>query len=342
MMFSDNGKISVRQLQCLIISDFTAIFMTVLPLVMFGKGTEGIVLEVLSAFVIGALVLYGASKIVPEKKNDNMLKALCLFLFCKTLFVNGVYISTAQKVVSRFVFEGAGSGMIVFLFVLSATYICLSGKESRGRMAEIVAFFILLMSAVIFVLVFSKGDIREMKYALDIGKADARGVADALLLMGGLETLYFVWSDVNERKASAPIVSFGIAGVIVVVMMSLSVCLFGVETGQKMWPVFQMMGNIDFPGLLLQRQDVLFICMYIVGVTMFCAHTVYFLWVYASKIFESVDKKYIVSISAAMVLLFCTFWGNYVLSEKFFVPILILNALAAVFATLYMLVWGEV
>ncbi|MBR5468743.1 MAG: GerAB/ArcD/ProY family transporter [Firmicutes bacterium] len=316
--------------------------MTIIPLVMFGKGTEGIILEVSVAFAIGALVLCGVSKIAPKKKNNNVLKALCLFLFCKTLFVNGVYISTAQKVISQFVFDGAGSGSIVFLFVLSAFYICLSGIESRGRMAEISAFFILAASAVIFALVFSKGDIREMKYALDIGKADMGEIARALLLMGGLETLYFTLPDMNAKKSSAASVSFGIVGVIILVMMSLSICIFGAEAGRKMWPVFQMMGNIDFPGLLLQRQDVLFIGMYIVGAVMFCAHTVHFMWVYAGKIFESVDKKYIVAASAVMVWIFCIFWGRDALTEKFFTAVLVLNAMAAVFAVFYMLVWGEV
>ena len=71
------------------------------------------------------------------------------------------------------------------------------------------------------------------------------------------QTLYFILPDVNGKKAHLPAVSFGIVAFVVVAMTSLSICLFGTETGRKMWPVFQMMANIDFPGLLLERQDVL-------------------------------------------------------------------------------------
>ena len=73
-MFSDNGKISARQLQCLIIADFTAVFLAIFPLVMFGKSTDGVVAEIIIAFAVGTAILYGVSKITAKKKNEFLIK----------------------------------------------------------------------------------------------------------------------------------------------------------------------------------------------------------------------------------------------------------------------------
>ena len=48
------------------------------------------------------------------------------------------------------------------------------------------------------------------------------------------------------------------------------------------------------------------------------------------------------AVSTVFVLIFCIAFGSSVMTEKIFIAVLVLNALAAVFSTLYMLLWGEI
>jgi len=147
MMFSDNGKISLRQLQCLIISDFTAVYMAVIPLILFKKNIDGIAAELIISFVAALAILYAVTKLKGSKKNTAVLKALSIFLFVKTVFVNGVYLGISQDVISEFLFNGEDKMISAIFLLAAAVFICMGGIESRGRMAEITAFIIFLSPA---------------------------------------------------------------------------------------------------------------------------------------------------------------------------------------------------
>ena len=95
-MFSENGKISLRQLQCLIISDFIVVYILLLPYFFMKNSVCGIILKFLLSFLFGAVVLYFCTLCAKRKvKNggENVLKILCIFLLIKTLFINGLFIN---------------------------------------------------------------------------------------------------------------------------------------------------------------------------------------------------------------------------------------------------------
>lgn len=95
-MFSENGKISLRQLQCLIISDFIVVYILLLPYFFMKNSVCGIILKFLLSFLFGAVVLYFCTLCAKRKvKNggENVLKILCIFLLIKQLFINGLFIN---------------------------------------------------------------------------------------------------------------------------------------------------------------------------------------------------------------------------------------------------------
>lgn len=349
MMFSDNEKISLRQLQCLIISNFTGIFMILLPFYLFMPSAEGSVLSLIISFALGGAVIFAlllAAERKNKRKNTAALKALCLFLFAKTALVNGSYMALAQQAVSVFLLKGQYRFAMAALMAVFAFFICRRGIEPRARLGEITAFILLVSLALVFILVFYECDIRELKWGLSADSRTFGTAVKALLLFSGGEALFFILPYVSRKKGEvkkSALTAFTLLGAITVLLLSEALCVFGLnEVTAKKWPVLQMMKSISFPALLLERQDVLFMGMFIAGICMFAAFTVGSMAVYAEKIFSKANRN-ISCLASALVVMVCTvFFLNENTLHLVLNAAMVLNAFSLAAAFIYIIVWGDV
>ena len=203
-MFSENGKISLRQLQCLIISDFIVVYILLLPYFFMKNSVCGIILKFLLSFLFGAVVLYFCTLCAKRKVTnggENVLKILCIFLLIKTLFINGLFINIINSAENIYLSAGKNSAITICILTFFSFYLCVNGIESRGRLAEISAFFIIIVVMATVLVSFFKCNIGEGRIAFCTDENFAVDTIKIIPFLGSAESIFFIlpYVETNEK-----------------------------------------------------------------------------------------------------------------------------------------------
>ena len=346
-MFSENGKISLRQLQCLIISDFIVVYILLLPYFFMKNSVCGIILKFLLSFLFGAVVLYFCTLCAKRKvKNggENVLKILCIFLLIKTLFINGLFINIINSAENIYLSAGKNSAITICILTFFSFYLCVNGIESRGRLAEISAFFIIIVVMATVLVSFFKCNIGEGRIAFCTDENFAVDTIKIIPFLGSAESIFFIlpYVETNEKNIEKSLfVSFAILSAAVIFILFGAVCFFGEELMlTTRWQAAEFMKNMS-AGFLPQRQNILFTGVLLFGEAMYWAYSVFFSAEYMCKIFPKLKfKKSVVLASVAVFI-------SVFLSKEGFIycsytAIAFMNVLSLAFSVLYILKYGGI
>lgn len=254
-------KISVRQLQALAIVDIFGISAVSLPLGVCLKSAQmGWVWVLVGA--VGAVAL--ACITLNIRNADKILFStpvgtIASILICgKILLTTGLWLRIFSETINVLLLKKTPPVLISTLLVLVCLYIALKGIEARARMAEIILVGMILILVTIFALTSTNVDLYKLLPINTNGgiKATTYVFSSAF----GIEYLLYIKAYLNtKKKVEKSMVSSGLfIGLTLSIITALTLGVFGADgVIKRRWAVLQIMDTIDFPLLLLERQDLL-------------------------------------------------------------------------------------
>lgn len=284
-MFAENRKISLRQLQVLLLLDCFGTAILFLPAElaqMRGKGCWTAALAGGGAFILVSFLLAEVGKRNPDGTVAEWSRGafgyilgtvILLGLGGKLLFDGMLELRLFSEIVCRAMLPNTPVWVISLTVLAVAALLAVQGTECRGRAAELLFFAVAIpLVAVLLAVAVSAeyGRVRPVELPSFLGVRD--GVFAMSTVFQGLTFLYFVFPEVRKPEKAPEAVARSSAvttiTVALIVFLSLAVYGEGVLAG-KLLPTLQMMERVSFTGVFLTRQDVLLLWFWMASVCVF-------------------------------------------------------------------------
>lgn len=307
MMFAENRKISLRQVQGLLLLDCFGTAVLFLPAELAQLSGRSCWLVALGgglAFALLSLLLTHVGKRLPRGTVVEWCRGafggffgtvILIGLAAKLLFDGLLELRLFSEIVCRSMLPNTPVWVISLVILAVAGALAAQGTECRGRAAEVLFFVVALPLAVILIAVaISSRYHRILPLELPSLEGLGRGFLAMSIVFQGLTFLYFIFPDV-ERPTKAPravLLSSLVttAAVTVIVFLCLAVYGEGVLAG-KLLPALQMMERVSFTGLFLTRQDVLLLWFWMASVCVFLSGTLFYGSLLGVRLFRQQEEK---------------------------------------------------
>ncbi|NCC16640.1 MAG: hypothetical protein EOM28_09875 [Clostridia bacterium] len=302
-MFAENHKISVRQLEFMLLLYFFSTAVLFLPSdAAVAAGNSCWIVTILWGVAASLTALFLAylgerhpSFTAIEWYESTFGKVIgTVFAFGlggKLVFDGAMELRLFCDVVSSSMLPRTPLWLLIALTLLLCGMTASHGMECNARAAEILFYvvFIPLVLVLIFVAI-STGYNR----VLPIKMPDLEGIKKSTPyfapLFQGLVVLLFVFPYLEKRKHSGRRIWLtclsATAAVSVVVFLSLAV--YGTDVlAEKMLPTLQMMERVSFSGIFLGRQDLFLLWLWMVTVFLYVSVILFFGTELCTRVFKS-------------------------------------------------------
>ena len=278
-MLSVNEKISLRQLQALIIISAMGTGVIVLPRrVAEYAGSDGWMIALgltLLAMAIGALVVTAArlrpSSTFIESTGFFLTRPVAFVLgavlWAKLVLTAGLELRAFLLVVNEVLLTHTPIPLTGAIMLALAAYAAVKGIETRARVAEVLLVLMVLPLAFLLVLALIDTDWSNLQPVLTTPpRTLACGTLRLGFMFAGLECLLLVSPYIHPRKkmCKAVVSALGVAGLVITVITVLTLAKFGRGVIDRPWPVLAMMDMLALPGAFIERQEALVFSFWIV------------------------------------------------------------------------------
>lgn len=350
-MFAQNGKISGRQLNRMLVLDLFAassmVLPRLLPRVCAGQGIFAIVPAALFALAISAVYmktaqsyddnLYAFSK---RQAGGAVAAAIVLFFMVKFLLSAVFILKMFSEVISRTFLTEMPERLIAALIIVTALYGVGKGIETRGRICEILCWFVIVpIMAIVFLSAFEMKGSRIFPMTADSPReifsgsflcASVFSVTEFLLFsvpcvcpkQCGEGISYDVQSHngANFRKLYRHVMWAVIAAAVCTAFIYIAcIGIFSVPGAcAEQWPAVTLMQVIRFPGRFISRQDGLMLAVWMGSVFVLLGGYIFYTGELIRQIFP---KKYLKKTMILwLVLVYGLFWviDDYGAFERFY------------------------
>ena len=268
MKFTENNRISHRQLYRQMVLTFLAPFLLCLPGEGALAGREGVV-GILAALPLLAGYVLLLMRMVPwytdPVKNLGPIQGrLAGLFFLSYVLLTGAYLlDLMAELIPEMLVPGVPGIWIAFLAVCVCSFGTHRGMQRRGRMAEVSGG--LLLGGIVLMMVLCLGQSRisylqEMQEtALAAGEIPG-SFYTVLCAFSGLSLLPFMLKDVEKRGTAGKTLLLGITalcGILAGMLLLLPAVLGQERLASERYPVLPLMAGADLPGNVLARFDVL-------------------------------------------------------------------------------------
>lgn len=281
-VLSFNDKISLRQLQILLILDIFGAGVIFLPRIAAEYAEQDawicIILATLAVMFFAFIMVSVAKRFPNQSFVDYTSKLLSrpIGILLSIVFVIKMTLSASfilrffVEISREILLENTPFSVVGGIMLIICAYSASKGLEGRARLAEILIFVVIL--PLIFVCIVAASDV-DFSNVLPIVSSDTenilRGGYEALFAFTGLELCMLIFPRLNKTgDAVKSIVTAAAAlGFLMTVITVVAIAKFGpFGLKRQLWPVLEMMDAIDSPGSLLERQGALVMSFWIVSV----------------------------------------------------------------------------
>ena len=277
-MFAENDRISVRQIQCIIMLNILSFGFFVFPSVFQDfSGLEIIISSAIGGFagiLLSKTVIYvcsGQAKGLGDvfdrytgKKAGFILRLLfMLYLLLKGSAIVFMYSSVIK---TNSLPKTPVTALITVALIISV-YIATRGIETIGRISEI--FIVLILAGILFVFVFAakSGGFSNISPGGGIGVKDItiRGIK-SLYFFQGMEILYILSMFSGDKSAIKKKDIFGAFALVWLIMTFSAFLIFTKlkvieEDFISVWPFIKVADSIEIPFAFIERQDFIIIAL---------------------------------------------------------------------------------
>lgn len=307
MMFAENRKISLRQLQALLLLDCfgtTILFLPAELARLSGRACWVVALLSGAVFAVLSLLLTSVGKRLPHGTVvdwcrgcfGNFFGTIVLVGLAGKLLLDGMLeLRIFSEIICRSMLPTTPVWVISLVVLAVAGSLAAQGTECRGRTAEILFFLVAIPLAVILLAVaISSKYHRILPLELPSVSEIGGGIAAMSVVFQGLTFLYFIFPDLKRpaRAPSAVLKSSALTGLVVTFMVFLCLAVYGEGVlSEKLLPSLQMMERVSFTGVFLTRQDVLLLWFWMASVSVFLSGTLFFGSLLGVQIFRQQETK---------------------------------------------------
>jgi len=278
-MLSINEKISLRQLQALIIISAMGTGVIVLPRrVAEYAGSDGWIIVLgltVLAMIIGALTAT-AARLRPglsfiQSTGFYLTRPVGYFigavLWLKLVMAAGLELRVFMLVVREILLKHTPMAVTGAIMLAVAAYAAIKGIETRARVAEVL--LALMVLPFIFLIIVAVTDIDWSNLQpgfVTPPKTLLQGTLRLAFVFTGLECILLVSPYIHPKKKmrNAVITALGFAGIIIIVITTLTLAKLGRGVVDLPWPVLSMMDMLNLPGAFIERQEALMFSFWII------------------------------------------------------------------------------
>jgi spore germination protein (amino acid permease) len=314
-MFSENNKISLKQLKRLLVFDLFSVSGLIIPrIATAASGRDGvlaIILATLYAFIYVWIILSFAKCTngnfldYSTQYTGKILTFLIGTLYIVKLFICCVFAARLfGEVINQTLLEDTDSRVIILLLLCVSAYAASKGFEVRARIAEVLYFIVIVPVFVFLLLGLKEVNLTNIMPLFTRSAGDIIfGGYEVFLTFSILELLIFVAplirvkkSDITKGRKIHHAVSKAlvIVGILNVLLFIVTVGILGEgETGQKLWSMVTVIQMIKMPGGFIQRQDAIILAIWMLSIFTIISAFFYFISLISKHIFKVPMQNYL-------------------------------------------------
>ena len=316
-MLSLNNKISLRQLQVLLILDIFGTGVVILPRRITSLANQDGWILIVFATIFALFSAFLISKLAKMFPNDSfvsynqkvfgkVIAFLITISFVLKILINGAMeIRLFGEIVNSTLLFNTPFYVVSASLILTSAYISAKGYESRARIAEILIFVVFIPLFFVFSIAATDSDFTNLAPVLTTP-------FPTLLYGGFLSTIAFsalpfgliAFPYLNNHKKAfkAASVAIIVVAVFMLGVSAITIAKFGaIETQRQMWPVLEMMDIIDIPGSFIERQDALVMSIWIISVFCIINASLFFSSILLRDCFKKGSHGFYILISAIII-----------------------------------------
>jgi spore germination protein (amino acid permease) len=326
-MFSDNEKISLRQLKRIVVFDLFSISWLIIPRIAVetaGRdGLSAIILSIIIALIYAGFLLL-LTKSIENNLMDYATRTVGKFL---TFIIGVLYIIKLVactvlvtrlfgEVIKETLLEDTDTRLIVFLLLLVSSYAASKGVEVRARITEVLYFIVIIPIFFFTLMGIREVDLSNLLPIFTEKPADIiYGGYLIFLTFTMLELLLFSIPLVNterdclkkEKRIFRYLVqSILIVGILDLLFFIVTAGILGMqETKAKLWSTITIIQSIDMPGGFIKRQDAFLLGIWMLSIFTLISGFIYYLSFFTKHIFHSSSHKYYIFVVTLLLFGIC-------------------------------------
>lgn len=320
MMFAENRKISLRQVQAMLLLDFFGTAALFLPGELARFGGRGCWIAAAFCgllFAAVSLLLTFLGRRMPDGTAVEWCRTLLgpvfgnlalLGLAAKLFWDGALELRVFSETIRRTMLPSTPVWAIALVSALLCGALAAQGMECRGRTAEILFFFV---AAPLIIVLLAVAFSAEYGRVLPLEMPPVRSWKESLSAVGvlfqGMVFLYFIFPDIKKpQKAGRAVWSACLlAAALLTALSFLSLAAYGEGMlSQKLFPTLQMLERVSFTGIFLTRQDLLLLWFWMASLSVFLSGTLFFSSLMGVRMTGQTEKKRKNWLFAALFLLF--------------------------------------
>ena len=282
-MLAANGKITMRQLQILIILSAMGTGVIVLPRrVAEFAGQDGWVIAaglVILAVLIGVLISAAVTAAARHKPGVGFIEStgylltrpvayICgIALWLKLVFSAGLELRVFMEITQSVMLPQTPLPAVSIVVLLVCAYAAAKGMETRARVAEVLFAIMALPFVFLIALAFFDTNFANLQPVMVTPSQNLlQGILRLGFIFTGLECLLLVSPFVKKGKHMGRHIAgaLGFAGGVILLITVLTIAKFGPGVASQPWPVLRMMDMLNIPGSFIERQEALMFSFWII------------------------------------------------------------------------------
>ena len=280
-MFALNDKISIRQMQTLLVIDIFGSGIIMLPrktAEYAGQDAWLVIVAMTSMAVCAVYLMTSVGRLYPNDSFVSIVsrllskpvgKLLGIIFVVKLLINCSLELRLFGEILRQTLLPSTPFAIVCFAMLAVGSYAAAKGYETRARIAQILFPLIFIPITFVFLLGMIDVDLSNLLPMFTV-KPDKlmMGSVRAGTAFSGLELLLLVTPYAvrprSVRKGMIQAVIF--IGIFMIFITSVTIARFGPgEVTRQLWPVLEMMDLIDLPGSFIERQDALIMSFWIIS-----------------------------------------------------------------------------
>lgn len=301
-MFSSNNKISVRQLQILIMCNTLGIGIIILPKIFFGFSMLNMIL--LLFFILAAVYLI--TRVTQNYDGDNFFsytqrifgttaaKIFSVMLMIKIFITTALQLKLFSQIIKIYVLPKTPSYIVNLVLIITAGYLVSKGYETRARLSEILIWLIILPLAIVFfITVF---DIKNIPYGNT--NINLARTFEGIFIFSQLDYLFLCEPFIKKSSPKKIFEAIIFSWLAIFFLMCIIKMKIQYET---FFPIIKLMTITDIPGGFVQNQDFFIISFVIITFFVLISSGIFF----SSELFACINEKHKILICCAIIYFIC-------------------------------------
>jgi Spore germination protein. len=336
-MFSNNLKISSRQLKRMLVLSWIGRINLIIPSIMAGISSRNAIIGILVGGVLtltyGMFISHVAENV--EGSLSDYLRillgkfghALVTLVYIGMMFINTAFtLRLLAELVKQCMLQEVKLDMILLTGILVCAYGATGKLEGSARTTEVLYKLIIIPLVIMFCLSIPN---LKIEYLLSDNGGNIPNIWENGLLMVSLFSeisilLFTVQYLGNKEQIKSKVMqALVITGLSVVVVYITCVGMFGSQGLRALqWPMVSLMSSVVVPGGFLNRWDIIFLSLIILSIFISISGGLFYASIMARDVVRKGKGVYYILPCAAAIFFLARIFPDYDVAKEYYLSIM--------------------